>query len=246
MVTRLLRDFGALLLGIGLGGFIAVLPALLVGAFVVGGAAMFLVAIARDAAEQRKYRSRAVELVFEGPDTPCVKEHIRSRDISSTPNNPEDPNTTYTLTRQLYLESVTVRLAVKNVRADKLRDVTVKLRSLTLPGEAKPVYPALPLRWMNDPQPSYPMAHSGISIGPGIESYAYVEVANKRTDMAYVSIQFASDAAAAQYMFGKEFDLLFEVDARDDKSSIPAPTHKQSFRLSVLDNGTLSLSPARD
>jgi hypothetical protein len=46
----------------------------------------------------------------------------------------------------------------------------------------------------------------------------------------------------AQHVFGKEFDLLFEVDARDDRSGVPVPTHKQSFKLTVVDDALL-LSP---
>src|SRR5260370_42621561 len=112
----------------------------------------------------RFYRSVPLELIFEGPNTPCVELHLETRDMKSIP----DDKGTFTVSGRLVVAAVTVRLHLRNLRKQNLSQVTVRVVRVTAP-DGTDITQNYFLRWMYDPAPTYPASHAGISCRPGLE-----------------------------------------------------------------------------
>src|SRR5260370_9699983 len=186
----------------------------------------------------RFHRSTPVELVFEGSGTPCVELHTETRDMKSVP----DDKGPFTVSGRLVVGAVTVRLHVRNLRQRNLSQVTVRVVRITAP-DGTDVTQNYFLQWMYDPQPTYPASHAGISCRPGLEAHTYINVAYKKVDRPDISILFASDRLAGRVYTASDLDLDLEVQSRDEQSNNPAPTVRERYKLSVVDNGLLTLSP---
>jgi hypothetical protein len=127
------------------------------------------------------------------------------------------------------------------LRRRNLSQVTVRVVRVTAP-DGTDVTQNYVLRWMHDPPPAFPASHAGIRSRPGLEAHAYIDVAYKKVDRQDISLLFASDVLAGRFYTAGELDLDLEVQSRDEQSSTPAPTVRERYKLSVVDNGLLSLA----
>jgi len=98
------------------------------------------------------------------------------------------------------------------------------------------------LQWINDPPPTYPASHAGITCEPGLDPHAYISVAYKRVDRADISLCFANDKLVGQTYTAMDLDLELAVDSRDEASDVAGPTVTERFRLTVTTGDSLSLT----
>jgi len=244
----LLLALGGALLGVALGGLLSagaagssfaparwfwpsVLACGAAGGLTIAGC---LVVIVHNAQVQR---SRPLELVFDGQGTPCLEEHLSTRDMQAQP----DSKGTFTVSGRLVVAAVTIRLPVRNKRSRRLSQVRVRVVRVVTP-DGTDVTQRYLLQWINDPPPTYPASHAGITCEPGLDPHAYICVANKRVDRADISLCFANDKLMAQTYTAKDLDLDLAVDSRDEASDIAGPTVTERFRLTVITGGSLSLT----
>jgi hypothetical protein len=185
----------------------------------------------------RFHRSVPLELIFEGPNTPCVELHHETRDVRSIP----DGKGTFTVSGRLVVGAVTVRLHLRNLRKRNLSQVTVRVVRVTAP-DGTDITQNYFLRWMYDPAPTYPASHAGISCRPGLEAHGYIDVAYKKVDRPDISIRFASDTLAARVYTADALGLDLELESRDEQSNTPAPRVTERYNLTVVDNGLLTLA----
>ncbi len=244
----LLLAVGGALLGVALGGLLSAgaagnsfapawwfWPSVL-ACGVAGGltVAACLVVIVHNAQVQS---SRPLELVFDGPGTPCLEEHLGTRDMQAQPDN----KGTFTVSGRLVVAAVTIRLHLRNKRRGRLSQARVRVVRVVTP-DGTDVTQRYLLQWINDPPPTYPASHAGISCEPGLDPHAYINVAYKRVDRADISLCFANDKLVGQTYTAKDLDLDLAVDARDEASDVAAPTVTERFRLTVTDGGGLTLT----
>ncbi|HKV32668.1 MAG TPA: hypothetical protein VJT14_16810 [Candidatus Dormibacteraeota bacterium] len=201
------------------------------------GALLVIAVVIAGFRDIRFHGSVPLELIFEGPGTPCVELHHETREVKSVP----DGKGTFTVSGRLVVSAATVRLHLRNLRSRNLSQVTVRVVRVTVP-DGTDVTQNYFLRWMHDPQPTYPASHAGISCRPGLEAHAYIDVAHKRVDRQDISILFASDTLAGCVYTATELGLDFEVQSRDEQSNTPAPTVRERYKLSVVNNGLVTLA----
>jgi hypothetical protein len=199
------------------------------------------------------HNSEAVDLVFEGPSTPCLYEFDGFSGmvpIGTTylrvPNGDGDqlvvsPGLVMTgrPSRQAML-----RLRAKNLRGRRLSRVTVRLVEATLESNRERAYPYSDfLKWMHDDSPSHPLSIEGRELNPSDDPAAYLDLATKEVgDDEYV-LELAMPHLRNVPLRAVSTLLHLVVQATDEDTGRRAPDSHRAFQIDIKPDGRMTLTP---
>jgi hypothetical protein len=203
--------------------------------------------------EHRFHESNALRLEFDGTGTPCVELFPTAPTEvgqSDTSYLTEYASTTSVVTLFSGQEppepdAVVIRLHARNLRSRQVSQVRVRLREIKRERDGTPLHYSSWLKWRHDDGQANPESVSnGISIRPGVDPDAYLDLATKAFRSRSFHIDFAMKHLRDRVLPASEAYLLhLEATGRDDETGRRVPECHSALRLGVDARGHFTVEP---
>jgi hypothetical protein len=227
-----LRETGVLLVGVGLGGLLVDQSSLFVAACLLGLVLVVSSGIL-GSAETRFQRSEALGLVFEGNGTSSVQPFDI---ITPLPDYEQPPRPTMAIAVRRE-PATTLRLHAKNLRARRLSQVRVRLRSIRPVTGAQPEHYSDWLKWMHDDSPAHPASLLGRQIEPGIDPDAYLDFVTKAHLSDEFMVEFAMPHLRAESFPATPHFIWVVATGVDEATGRAFPPCNRAFQFEVDADG---------
>lgn len=213
---------------------------LVAGALVEVGILAFVVYGLLAWREAASHERQALELVFEGAGSPCVYDfEATEQDVplgtwhtlvpAVTGSASVAGNTTpHTL----------VRLHVRNLRSRPLEAVTVRVH------EARPAYEHVHyLKWIHDDGEGHVQSLQGITVEPGNDPRAYIDLATRSRRGENFALEFAQRHLRDWSIQGPPAVYLHLIASGQEESGLHVPDCHRAFLVEASADGGFAVVP---
>lgn len=190
--------------------------------------------------EAASHNKQALNLVFEGNGSPCVYDfEAREQDVPMGTTHTLVPAVTGSASPGGNTTAHTlVRLHVRNLRPRPLKAVTVRVH------EASPAYDYMDyLKWMHDDDEGHVRSLQGITVEPGTDSRAYIDLATKSRLRENFALEFAQRHLRDWSIKGPPAVCLHLIASGQEESGLHVPDCHRAFLLEPAADGGLNVVP---